>query len=124
MNEWLKIMSLKLFLLTKYRTMQKSSLTWSMKKKPNGTKRARLVARGFEQIDREHYKSDETAAPLVNDMSIQIIFILMKMAHFCEELVDVRGAFLLGEFSEDEKLYMEIPEGFKEFYPTYVVLLL
>jgi len=28
--------------------------TWSMKKKPNGTHRARLVARGFEQVDGSH----------------------------------------------------------------------
>jgi len=98
--------------------------TWSMKKKPNGTKRARIVARGFEQIDGEHYKSDETAAPVVNDMTIRIVLILMIMARFCGELVDVQGAFLLGEFGTEEKLYMEVPEGFKKFYPAYVVLLL
>jgi hypothetical protein len=32
--------------------------TWVMKKKANGTFRARLNARGFEQIDREHFNSD------------------------------------------------------------------
>ena len=98
--------------------------TWSMKKKPNGTKRARLVARGYEQEDGQHYKSDETAAPVVNDMTIRIVLILMIMAKFCAELVDVRGAFLLGEFGQEERLYMEIPEGFEKFYPAGVVLLL
>ena len=98
--------------------------TWSMKKKPNGTKRARLVARGYEQEDGSHYKSDETAAPVVNDMTIKIVLILMIMARFCAELVDVRGAFLLGEFGNEEHIYMEVPEGFERFYPIGVVLLL
>ena len=98
--------------------------TWSMKKKPNGTKRARLVARGYEQIDGQHFKSDETAAPVVNDMTIRIVLILVIMARFCGELLDVRGAFLLGEFGNDEKLFMEVPEGFERFFAFNVVLML
>jgi len=98
--------------------------TWSMKKKPNGTKRARLVARGYEQEDGQHYKSDETAAPVVNDMTIRIVLIIMIMARFSAELLDVRGAFLLGEFGKEEHLYMEVPEGFEKFYPFGTVLLL
>ena len=100
------------------------SSTWSMKKKPNGTHRARLVARGFEQVDGDHYKADELAAPVVNDMTIRIVFILMIMAKYVGELMDVRGAFLLGEFGKEEKLYMEVPQGFEKFYPIGVVLLL
>ena len=100
------------------------SSTWSMKKKPNGTHRARLVARGFEQVDGDHFRSDELAAPVVNDMTIRIVFILMIMAKYCGELMDVRGAFLLGEFGKEEKLYMEVPKGFEKFYPIGVVLLL
>ena len=98
--------------------------TWSMKKKPNGTKRARLVARGYEQVDGEHYKSDEIAAPVVNDMTIRIVLILMILARFCGELLDVNGAFLLGEFGTEEKLYMKVPEGFEKFYAANVLLLL
>ena len=100
------------------------SSTWSMKKKPNGDHRARLVARGFEQVEGDHYKADELAAPVVNDMTIRIVLILMVMARYCGELMDVRGAFLLGEFGKEEKLYMEVPQGFEKFYPIGVVLLL
>ena len=31
--------------------------------------------------------------------------------------LDVQGSFLLGEFEEkDEKVYIEVPKGFEEFY--------
>jgi hypothetical protein len=40
--------------------------TWAMKKKANGTFRARLNARGYEQIDGEHYDEFTKAAPVVN----------------------------------------------------------
>ena len=46
------------------------------------------------------------------------------MARMYGELNDVKGAFLNGDFTHGEKLYMEIPEGFEWFYPTGVLLLL
>ena len=39
-------------------------------------------------------------------------------------LVDVSGAFLLGEFKPDEKIYMKIPWGFEKFYPDSGLLFL
>ena len=36
----------------------------------------------------------------------------------------MNGAFLLGEFGTEEKLYMEVPEGFVKFYAANVLLLL
>ena len=98
--------------------------TWAMKKKANGTFRARLTARGYEQIDGEHYDKDTTAAPVVNEATIRIVFILMIMAGWYAELLDVRGAFLHGEFEKGTKLYMEVPDGFKTFYPIDCLLLL
>jgi len=41
------------------------SSTWAMKKKANGTLRARINALGYQQVDGEHYDEDE-AAPVVN----------------------------------------------------------
>ena len=38
---------------------------WVMKKKSNGTLRARLTARGFKQIDGEHYDSDDVSSPTI-----------------------------------------------------------
>jgi hypothetical protein len=38
------------------------------------------------------------------------------MAKFLMEVLDVKGAFLHGEFEEGEKIYMEIPQGFEKYY--------
>ena len=48
------------------------SSTWVMKKKANGVYRARVTARGFEQIDGEHYDEDDKAAPVVSDITIRV----------------------------------------------------
>ena len=44
--------------------------TWAMKKKSNGTFRARLNARGFEQVDGEHYREEDKSSLVVNDVTI------------------------------------------------------
>jgi hypothetical protein len=41
--------------------------TWSMKKKSNGVFRARVTARGYEQIDGEHFDANDIAAPVVSE---------------------------------------------------------
>jgi hypothetical protein len=56
------------------------SSTWAMKKKSNGVYRARLNARGYEQVDGKHYKEDNKAAPVVNDTAFHVLLILMMMA--------------------------------------------
>jgi hypothetical protein len=39
--------------------------------------------------------------------------------------VDVKGAFLNGDFNNGESIYMEVPQGFEKYYdPLYYVLLL
>ena len=98
--------------------------TWAMKKKSNGVFRARLNARGFEQIDGEHYKEDNKAAPVVNDTTFHILLILLLMAAWHAEVLDVKGAFLHGLFEDGEQIYMEIPEGFEHHYGINFVLLL
>ncbi len=95
-----------------------------MKQKADGTKRARINARGFEQRPGEHYDEDNIASPVVNEASIFLILIIMIMAMMWGELNDVKGAFLNGLFSGGEKLYMGIPQGFESFYPADVLLLL
>jgi hypothetical protein len=100
------------------------SSTWAMKKKSNGTYRARLNARGFEQVDGEHYDSQTKAAPVVNEATIFIVLILMVMGDLYGELMDVCGAFLNGEFSRGEVIYMSVPQGFEKYYGKDVLLLL
>jgi Reverse transcriptase (RNA-dependent DNA polymerase) len=95
-----------------------------MKKKASGVYRARLNARGYEQIDGEHFDKDTKASPVVALMTIMIIFILMIMAGWYGSLTDVHGAFLKGQFDAGEQLHMHVPQGFEKYYGSDVVLLL
>ena len=51
--------------------------TWAMKKKANGTYRARMAARGFKQQDGKDYREDTKAAPVVAEATIMIVLILI-----------------------------------------------
>ena len=57
----------------------------------------------------------------MNEAIIRIVFILMIMAGWYAELLDVHGGFLHGKFEERTKLIMEIPDGFKTFFPGDVL---
>ena len=99
--------------------------TWAMKKKANGTYRARINARGYEQVDGLHYDSHDISAPVTNDVTIRIVLTLMIMATWIGEILDVEGAFLHGDFDTGKNVYMKVPEGFEKYYdPMYYVLLL
>ena len=52
--------------------------TWAMKKKSNGTFRARMNARGFEQKYGEHYFEDDKAALVLCDIIIRMVFYVGK----------------------------------------------
>ena len=99
------------------------SSTWAMKKKASGVHRARLNARGYEQVDGEHYDENDKFAPVVTDATIHIVLIMIAMTGWWAELLDVKGAFLHGIFEKGRKIYMTVPQGFEKFYPANVVLL-
>ncbi len=46
----------------------------------------------------------------------------MLMASWIGHLTDVHGAFLLGRFTDGEVIHIEVPKGFKKFYPGDMVL--
>ena len=96
--------------------------TWAMKKKANGTYRARLNARGYEQVDGVHYDEHTKAAPVANEIVIRMTMVLIVMASWWAELLDVQGAFLTGEMDQELDCYLKVPEGFEKFYPDNVVL--
>ena len=84
-----------------------------------------MNARGFEQVEGVHYHESNIASPVTNDMSIRIIMVLALMARWTAKIVDVKGAFLHGEFEEeDEPIYMGVPQGFECHYEDDVALLL
>jgi hypothetical protein len=47
--------------------------TWAMKKKANGTYCARMNARGYEQVNGEHYDKMTKEAPVANKITIRMI---------------------------------------------------
>jgi hypothetical protein len=50
---------------------------------------------------------------------------IMVAACWVGEIMDVKGAFLHGNFDEGKNIYMKVPEGFEKYYdPMYYVLLL
>ena len=98
--------------------------TWAMKKKSSGTLRGRVNVRGFKQIDGQHYDGTSISAPVTNAMTIKIVLTLMLMFRGIAHVVDVKGAFLYGDFEDGEKVYIKVPLGFEEFYNSGTVLLL
>jgi hypothetical protein len=98
--------------------------TWAMKKKSNGDHRARIAARGFKQVDGESYDEDSKAAPVINIVTVRIVFVLLIMANWYAHMVDVNGAFLLGSFEKGRKVYMEVPKGMEKHFNKDCVLLL
>jgi hypothetical protein len=86
------------------------SSTWAMKKKESGTYRARINARGFEQREGLQYDGTSILAPVSNKMVIRIVLILMIMAGWAGEILDVQGAFLHCEFNEGGEIHMEVVE--------------
>ena len=96
--------------------------TWACKKKSNGTHRAKVNGSGFKQIPGQHYDSSSIHAPVTNATSIRVILVLMLMANWTANVVDVKGAFLHGEFTDGEEIFMEVPQGFEKHYPGNVVL--
>ncbi len=90
--------------------------TWAIKPKANGTKHACLTAKGCSKIPEQHYDADDISSPMTNTFSIQIAFTIMLLCCFAGWVVDVNGAFLLGEFKEgDPEIDMDIPEGMQKW---------
>jgi hypothetical protein len=48
----------------------------------------------------------------------------MVMASMIAHIVDVKGAFLHGEFEDGEKVHMAVPHGFEKYFPPECVILL
>ena len=92
------------------------STTWAMKRKSNGVRRARLNMRGYEQVEHIHYDPSSTAAPVTNDVTIRVMLTIAIMASWIAYIVDVKGAFLHGDFENEEEIYTEIPEGFEKWW--------
>ncbi len=74
-----------------------------MKKKSSGTLQGRVNVQGFKQIDGQHYDGTSISAPVTNAISIRMALTVMLMQDRIAHVVDIKGAFLSGEFEDGEK---------------------
>ena len=93
---------------------------WAMKPKADGSKRARMNAKGCSQVAGQHYDADNISSPVTNTSSIRIAFTILVLAKMAGWVVDVNGAFLLGKFKPgDPEIFMNVPEGMTKWYQKY-----
>jgi hypothetical protein len=90
------------------------SSTWAIKNNSNGKYRARLNERGYEQIDGVHYDSTSISSPVTNTEKVRSMVVLSLIFGWCAELIDFQGAFICGNFKNEEKILMGVPEGFEQ----------
>jgi Reverse transcriptase (RNA-dependent DNA polymerase) len=71
--------------------------------------RAHLIAQGFSQIPGVDFF--KTYTPVAKMASMQVLFAMAARHDFEIHQVDIKGAYLNGEFEEGEIIYMCLPPG-------------
>jgi hypothetical protein len=61
-------------------------------KECNGTLCGQMNARGFKQVEGQHYDDKTISSPITNSATIRIMLTLMIMAEMLAHVVDVKGA--------------------------------
>ena len=82
---------------------------WIFDIKRDGRFRARLVACGYSQVPGVDFV--ESYAPVINDITWQILIVLKIMMGYDALIVDVETAFLHGDL--EETIFMDCPPGMK-----------
>jgi Reverse transcriptase (RNA-dependent DNA polymerase) len=82
---------------------------WIFKVKQNGVFQARLVACGYSQIHEIDFS--ESFAPVINNISIQIMLIAKLVWNLKACNIDVETAFLHGKLKEE--INMNVPQDMK-----------
>ena len=74
--------------------------------------KARLVAQGFSQIPSIDYF--DTFAPVARLASIRTVLVFAVAENFETGQIDIKGAYLNGEFTADETIYMRQPPSYQQ----------
>ena len=82
---------------------------WVFDVKTDGRKQARLVAKGFSQVEGLNY--DQVFSPIVRFETVRLMLSMAALEKWVISGLDVKNAFLYGKL--DEEIYMEQPEGFR-----------
>ena len=82
-----------------------------------------MNARGFMQVPGEHFNSDRISSPVTNEATIRVVMVLYIMFGWANQPVDVKGAFLGGNFQAEKPNCMKVPEGFKSYYAEVLKLM-
>jgi Reverse transcriptase (RNA-dependent DNA polymerase) len=91
---------------------------WMFKLKRNRVYRARLVACGYIQVPGVDYQG--SFAPVNNDVTFQILLVMMLTWNLKAKVVDIETAFLHGDLKET--IYMEIPKGMEASLDECLIL--
>ena len=86
---------------------------WVLKIKRNSIYKARLVACGYSQIPGVDF-SEVPYSPVINDVTYRIMMIISMIRKYSMCLIDIETAFLHGDLTEEEEVYMECPPGMEE----------
>ena len=78
--------------------------------KSDGQKKARLIAKGFSQIEGVDY--NKIFSPIVCYKSVRLLFALSALEDWHMHAVDVKSAYLYGKL--DKELYVQQRQGFLE----------
>ncbi len=81
---------------------------WAIKKKSNGTLCGHMNAKGFKQVEGQHYDGTTISSPVTNSATSRIVLTLMIMADMLAHVVDDKGAFLHGEFEDGEVIHIKV----------------
>uniref|UniRef100_A0A5S6R0A3 Reverse transcriptase Ty1/copia-type domain-containing protein n=1 Tax=Trichuris muris TaxID=70415 RepID=A0A5S6R0A3_TRIMR len=123
-EKWMETVNMELMSLEKHKVWEIADLApgkrtisakWVFKAKHDDqgnihTYKARLIARGFSQIQGRDY--DESFAPVVRHETVRILFAVAAMKTMHVQHIDVKTAYLNGKL--DEELFVEPPPAFDQ----------
>ena len=94
---------------------------WVFEIKRSGVFRARLVACGYSQIAGVDFT--ESFSPVMNDITMRLLLTSEIVNNYISRIVDIERAFLHGVLKENERVYMNCPEGLQHEQGQAVMLI-